>query len=202
MATTHALAGLAVAAGAAAVTGDATPLLLWAGLAGGAFPDFDLYWGHRKTLHFPVYYPLTAVAAAGVAALTGSALALAATVFLAAAGLHSAMDAFGGGLELRPWEGTSDRAVYDHLRGRWLPPRRWVRYDGAPEDLGLAAAAAVPGVLATTGTVHTAALAALGVSAAYVLVRKPMVAATEWLVAKTPDRVLGYVPDRFIADLR
>ncbi|WP_326838270.1 metal-dependent hydrolase [Halocalculus aciditolerans] len=211
MATTHGLVGLAFAAGVAATTRDPAPVVLWTGLLGGVLPDLDLYWGHRKTLHFPVYYTATAAlagglwtatAATGIETLSASTALLALAVLLGAAAVHSVMDAFGGGLELRPWEGTSDRAVYSHFHGRWLPPKRWIRYDGAPEDLGLAAVAAAPALLATTGVVRHAALLALCVSAGYVLVRKPMVRVTEWVVARTPDRVLGYVPERFVADLR
>lgn len=202
MATTHALVGLVFAAGVAAATHDPAPLVLWAGLLGGVLPDLDLYWGHRKTLHFPVYYTGAAAVAGGVAVATTDTAVLALAVLLGAAAVHSVMDAFGGGLELRPWEGTSDRAVYSHYHRRWIPPRRWIRYDGAPEDLGLAAVAGIPAFFFTTGLVQQLALAALCVSAGYVLVRKPMVAITEWLVARTPERVLGYVPERFVADLR
>src|SRR6056297_545185 len=74
-------------------------------------------------------------------ALFGVALAAAALVVAPEFGtvaLHAASDALGGGLELKPWRATSERAVYDHFRGRWIRPRRWVRYDGAPEDLAFA----------------------------------------------------------------
>ncbi|WP_227261561.1 metal-dependent hydrolase [Salarchaeum japonicum] len=198
MATTHALVGFAIAV---LVAPDAAPAVLAAGFAGGAFPDLDLYAGHRKTLHFPVYYALLALPLGLLAAFAPGTWTLAAAVFVVAAAVHSAMDAFGGGLELRPWEGTSDRAVYDHFNGRWLPPKRWVRYDGAPEDLGLAAVAAVPPILAVSGGLELLAFGALAVSAVYVLVRKPMVAVAEWLVARTPPTVLDYVPERFVQDL-
>lgn len=198
MATTHALVGLAIAV---LVAPDAAPAVLAAGFLGGAFPDFDLYAGHRKTLHFPVYYALLALPFGLLAAVAPGTWTLAAALFVVAAAVHSAMDAFGGGLELRPWEGTSDRAVYDHFNGRWLPPKRWVRYDGAPEDLGLAAVAAVPPILVLSGGLELVAVGALAVSAVYVLVRKPMVAVAEWLVARTPPTVLDYVPERFVQDL-
>lgn len=202
MATTHALAGLVLAAAVAATTGDLGLLPVAAAGLGGLFPDFDLYAGHRKTLHYPVYFSLLAVPVAGVAALTPTPATLAVALFLAAAALHSASDVIGGGLELKPWLGTSERAVYDHFRGRWLAPKRWIRYDGAPEDLAVAMALAVPSVVVFDGTVELAVLAAVAVSGVYVLLRKPMVAVAERLVETLPADVLGYVPERFVEDFQ
>ncbi|MFC7201376.1 metal-dependent hydrolase [Halospeciosus flavus] len=204
MATTHALVGLALAA-VSVVSGDVSPLALWGGFLGGAFPDLDLYAGHRKTLHFPVYYGVAAVAAfvalaLPLAAVPGPWLA-ALAFFLLAAAVHSAMDALGGGLELRPWEGTSERAVYSHFHRRWIRPRRWIRYDGAPEDLALALVAAGPAWYFAEGLLQQAVVAVVVVSAGYVLVRKRMVHLAEALVARLPDPVLQWVPERFVADL-
>jgi len=212
MATTHALVGVALAvlvgtlfpesaAGTSVVPVAAAAL-------GGLFPDFDLYAGHRRTLHFPVYFNVAAgVAAVGAvvaaAAVPGVAVAAAsAALFLAAAGVHSAMDAAGGGLELRPWRGESERAVYSHHHGRWLRPRRWVRYDGAPEDLLVAVAFAAPVVYAVDGVIETGVVVAVGVSAVYVVVRKPMVVVTQAVVDALPDRVVDRLPARFVEDFR
>ncbi|GGL27754.1 hypothetical protein GCM10009037_09160 [Halarchaeum grantii] len=202
MATTHALVGLLLAAVASAITGEGSLLVAAAGILGGVFPDLDLYAGHRKTLHFPVYGSLLAALAVGGYVAVGGPVALAVALFVLAAAVHAASDALGGGLELRPWEGTSDRAVYDHFRGVWWRPRRLVRYDGAPEDVLLGVAVAIPGYLAYSGVVRTAVLAAIGVSVAYALVRKPMVALAEHLVHATPAPVLAYVPERFVRDMR
>src|SRR6056297_1290775 len=104
MATTHALAGLALAALVAPIAPEHAPTAAAAGLAGGVFPDLDLYAGHRRTLHFPVYYAVAAAPAVAFAALAPSALTVGVAVFLAAAALHAASDALGGGLELEPWK--------------------------------------------------------------------------------------------------
>jgi len=202
MATTHALAGLLVGATASALTGDAAPLVLAAGAFGGLFPDFDLYAGHRKTLHFPVYGSFAAVLGVGVYALLGTTLALAAVVFLLAAALHAASDALGGGLELRPWEGTSERAVYDHYRGRWWRPRRLIRYDGAPEDALTGLVLAVPGYLVADEPLRSLVVAGVIVSVGYAAARKPMVALAERLVAATPDAIIEHLPERFVGDIR
>lgn len=201
MATTHVLVGVAMGATLSLV---APELSLWAvvaAAAGGAFPDLDLYAGHRKTLHFPVYYPVLAAGAALGLFVAPNPWLWAVTLFLAAAAAHSLMDAFGGGLELRPWEGTSCRAVYSHYHGRWIPPRRWIRYDGAPEDLGLALFVALPSLTAFDGSLELAVVSLLGVSAVYVVLRKPMVAVAEWAIERIPDPLRGRLPHRFVEDL-
>jgi hypothetical protein len=212
MATTHALVGVGLAVLAGVVFPESaagTSLLPVAAAAvGGLFPDFDLYSGHRRTLHFPVYFNAAAVATVAVAAATplfapGAAVATAsAALFFIAAGVHSAMDAVGGGLELKPWRGESERAVYSHYHARWIRPRRWVRYDGAPEDLLVAVAVAAPVVYAVDGAVETGVLVAVGVSAVYVVVRKPMVIVTQAIVDALPERVVERLPARFVDDFR
>ena len=198
MATTHVFAGLALAAAVAVAAPQFAVVVAAAAILGGLFPDLDLYAGHRKTLHFPVYYGLLAVPASLAAALVPTDATVGLAVFLLAAALHSASDLFGGGLELKPWEGTSDRAVYSHYHGRWFAPRRWIRYDGAPEDLLLAGALAVPALLVFEGTVRTVVLTLLAVSAGYALVRKPLVRVGQWLLERAPDAVVSIAPERLL----
>lgn len=201
MATTHVLVGLAVGAVSLLVAPEAAPVALIAGALGGAAPDLDLYAGHRKTLHFPTYGPLTALAAAGLAMAVPETAVVAAATFLTAAALHAAMDEYAGGLELRPWLGTSNRAVFDHRQGDWRPPRRWVRYDGAPEDLALAGVVGFPLVAVLDGIWLTVILGLLALSGAYVVLRKPLVGIAELLVKALPGGALRYVPHRFLADI-
>ncbi|AGB37760.1 hypothetical protein [Natronococcus occultus] len=198
MAPTHAFAGLALAAALTLVAPQFAGVLAVAAIAGGVFPDLDLYAGHRRTLHFPVYYWLLAVPASVVAVLVPTDATVTVAVFLLAAALHSFMDVFGGGLELKPWRESSDRAVYSHYHGRWLAPRRWVRYDGSPTDLVLAAVLAVPGLVVFDGIVRTVTIALLAVGVGYVLVRKPLVVVAEWLLERLPEPVLEYLPEQFL----
>lgn len=201
MATTHVLAGLAIAALASIVAPEAALHAAIAGALGGFVPDLDLYAGHRRTLHFPVYGPIVAILGVVLALLVPSTLTIAVAVFLLAFAVHSLSDLFGGGLELRPWEGTSNRAVYSHYHRAWWAPRRFVRYDGAPEDLLVAGALAVPGLLVFDGQIDLVILGILAISAGYVLVRKPMVWIAEWFVGRIPAPVLAHVPERFVDDL-
>ncbi|SEL16537.1 metal-dependent hydrolase [Haloferax larsenii] len=202
MATTHALAGVALGTAVWALVPEAGIIPVLAAALGGLFPDFDLYAGHRKTLHFPVYFSALAVPALAVAAVNPTTTSLAVALFLAAAAVHSASDVLGGGLELKPWLGTSDRAVYDHWNGRWLKPKRLIRYDGSPEDLALTLVLAIPPVVVFDGIVELLVIAAVAISGVYVLLRKPMVVAAERLVAAMPDHLLDHVPERFVRDLR
>ena len=198
MATTHVFGALALAALVAVLVPEFALVVAVAAIVGGFFPDLDLYAGHRKTLHFPVYYSIAAVPAAVVAVLVPTPGTVALAIFLLAAALHSVSDAVGGGLELKPWYGTSRRAVYSHYHGRWIEPRRWVRYDGAPEDLALASVLAVPALVVFDGVVTDVVVALLLVSIGYTLARKRMVQVTERLIAWAPATVVERVPERFL----
>ena len=170
MLPTHVLVGLAVAAPVAvAVPELATPLLAGA-VVGSALPDLDVVAIHRRTLHYPTGYVLAAVPAASLAIVVPTAEAVVLASTLVAAALHCRMDRYGGSHELRPWERKSDRAVYDHVEGRWLDAKRWTRYDGAPEDLlvaGVAGLVALVGLVDPFRTVAALALAAAVVYAAF-----------------------------------
>ncbi|SDK01192.1 hypothetical protein [Natronorubrum texcoconense] len=199
MATTHAFAGLVLAAIVALVAPQFAVVVALAAILGGIFPDLDLVGAHRRTLHFPVYYWLVAAPVSVIALAVPTAATVGLAVFLLAAALHSLSDHVGGGLEPKPWLATSERAVYSHYHDRWLEPRRWIRYDGAPEDLALAAALALPALVVFDGTIRTVAAALLVVSVGYTLIRKPLASAGEWLLDRAPEPVLSAVPDRFLA---
>lgn len=144
-----------------------------AAVAGGIFPDFDLFFGHhRRTLHFPGGYWALAIPTLGWAVLDPGAASIALALFLTAAGVHSLQDWFGAAPEVRPWESTSDKAVYCHLTGQWLPPKRWVRYDGAPEDLALTVGLGVPGIVLFSSPVPIVLGISVAVGIVYASVRK------------------------------
>lgn len=173
MGTTHAAMGVALAAPLTVVAPELAPVAALAGLLGGVFPDLDLLSGqHRRTLHFPVYYTATALVASAVAVVFPTTATVVAAFFLLSAAVHCVTDAVGGGLELRPWEATDDRGVYVHPADRWVRARRWIRYDGAPEDLLAVAVFSVPGLLLFPGVVRTLSVGALALSVVYVAVRK------------------------------
>ncbi|WP_226023799.1 metal-dependent hydrolase [Halomicrobium salinisoli] len=205
MLPTHALVGLALAIPYALTVPELGAVALAAGFLGGVLPDVDLYADHRKALHYPVYHSAIAVALVPLAVAVPSP-AVAAAAFLAlGAAAHSVTDVVGGGLELRPWEGTSDRAVYDHYRDRWIAPRRWVRYDGAPEDLLFAVGAAAPSLVVLDGGYDLLVFAALFVAGAYAAVRRILPAVATFAVERVllpyfPSVVVASVPDRYFEE--
>jgi len=202
MLPTHAITGMLLALPVAYVRPEFAGVALVAGFVGGVLPDLDLYAGHRKTLHYPVYYAALAAVAGGLAVSIPTVPTVAATFVLAGAAAHCVTDVFGGGLELRPWEATSERAVYDHHNRRWIAPRRWVRYDGSPGDLFLSVALAAPLLVALGGTLRRVVLAMLAVAVGYTAVRRVLPRLAVLLVdrvlaPRAPERVLSYVPARY-----
>ena len=201
MLPTHALAGMVLALPVAVAAPEFAPVALAAGLAGGVLPDLDMYVGHRKTLHYPVYFSALAAGALVVALVVPTALTVGLAVFLLGAALHSVTDVFGGGLELRPWEGTSDRAVYSHYHGEWIAPRRYVGYDGSPADFLLSGVLAVPLLVTVDGPFRLAVLAGLAVAVVYTAVRRVLPTLAERLVEAygpvLPGVVLSNLPARY-----
>jgi hypothetical protein len=173
MAPTHVAVGVALAAPLAVLAPELASTGAVAAIAGSLFPDLDLLVGeHRRSLHAPVYGWLLALPAVAVAVTVPGPTTLAAALFLVAAALHPLVDLLGGTSEPAPWEFATDRGVYLHVTGRWLAPTRWVRYDGAPEDLLVAGVLSVPGLLLFDGTVRAVTVASLGVAVVYTAVRK------------------------------
>jgi len=197
MLPTHALAGTLLALPLALAVPDAASAVLGAGFLGGVVPDLDMYVGHRRTLHYPIYYSAIAlpVGTATVLAPVGPTAAL--TALLLAAAAHSVADVFGGGLELRPWEATSTRAVYDHYHGRWIAPRRWIGYDGSPADLALATVLALPLLLVVDTPFRWLVAGTLVVAVTYVAVRRTLPVVAERLVVVLPAWATTRLPARY-----
>jgi hypothetical protein len=207
MLPTHALGGMAIGLAVGAVAPEFVGVAVVAGFLGGIVPDLDLYAGHRKTLHYPVYYAVLAAPAAGLVFLFPAATTVGAAVFLLGAAVHSAGDVLGGGLELRPWEATSEHAVYDHHRERWIAPRRWIPYDGSPADLLLSVVLAVPLGTALDGGLRALVVVSLAVAVAYAAVRRLLPAVADLLVGEVlgprlPEWAVARVPARYRRESR
>lgn len=201
MLPTHGLAGMVAALPFALAVPELGGVALLAGFVGGSVPDLDLYAGHRKSLHFPVYYTVLAAPAVVLAVLIPTPAVVGVAFVLSGAAIHSVMDVLGGGLELYPWAATSDRAVYDHFHGRWLRPHRLVPYDGSPADLALAALLALPLLFVTAAALRSLVVAALLVAIGYTAVRRYLPDVVVWLLDRggdrLPDGALSFVPDRY-----
>jgi hypothetical protein len=198
MATTHALAGVAVATLFTLIHPEYGSVAMVLAFVGGIFPDLDLYVDHRKTLHFPVYYWLFATGAGALLLVAAGPVTVGIAFFFLGAALHSTMDILGSGLELRPWQGRSERAVYNHFKRRWHRPRRWIRYDGAPEDALCGMILAIPTLLVAGASIQWLIGGTLVASVGYALVRRKVPAITERMVQSVPSSLFGYVPDRFV----
>ncbi|QZP36498.1 metal-dependent hydrolase [Halobaculum magnesiiphilum] len=183
MAFTHALAGAVLAAPVVAFAPELAVPAALAGIVGGLVPDVDLFVGrHRRTLHFPVLGWALALPATALATLAPTAATVAAAVGCVSFAVHAGTDALGAGDEIRPWERTSPEAVYDHLHGRWIRPRYWIRYDGAPEDAVATAALAIPVVAFYPAPLPAVAAACVGLGVAYAAVRRRLPPVVEELV--------------------
>jgi hypothetical protein len=174
MATTHAALGALLALPVAAAGPEVAAPAALGGFVGGLFPDLDVVWplDHRKSLHFPEYAWLVALPAAGYALLRPGPLSVGVALFALAAAVHAVSDVLGGGLGMRPWLADDDRGVYSQFRGRWYAPRRYVRYDGAPEDLLAVCLLSLPGLLVFGPPVRHLLIAGLVVSVAYATIRR------------------------------
>ena len=199
MVTTHALVGLLVALPVVFLAPDSAPAALAAGVVGGVLPDLDVLATHRKTLHAPIFAAVGAVCALPLAVLAPGPETYALVVFLTAAALHCYGDVISCGIGARPWNNPpSDRAVYDHVRRRWIPPRRWIPYDGAPADLALAGLLAIPLLTVLEGGWDLLVAGLLAVSIGYTVTRKRLEDVARWVARYLPATVRRYVPDRYL----
>lgn len=197
MLPTHALIGMVLSLPVALLAPELAPAALLGGLLGGVFPDLDLYAGHRRTLHYPTLYPIAVVPAALLAIAVPTPATVALAVGLVGAAAHCRMDVYGSGLELRPWEGNSDRAVYDHVGGEWIRPRRLVTYDGSPGDLAIATGVSIPLFVVVEGAFAAVVAAAVVVGATYTLLRRHLAELAPIVFGRVPGSLAQYVPERY-----
>lgn len=198
MLPTHVLMGMVLALPVAVLAPETAGWALLAGAVGGLVPDLDMYVGHRKTLHYPVIYPVLAGVFTVLAVVVPSVPTVALAIAAVAAAVHCVADVFGGGLELRPWEATADRAVYDHVRGTWIAPRRWISYDGAPADLVLSVVIAAPLLLTLDGLATVGIGAVLAVATVYAALRRVLPVLAVRLVGHLPAPLRMRLPARYL----
>lgn len=110
--------------------------VLYGTVIGSILPDLDLLVGvHRRTLHFPIYSLGIAVVAVILTILYPITELFVLCGVILGFTFHSGSDVFGSGLEVHPWERTSDKAVYNHYTSSWEKPLHYLSYDGSPTDL-------------------------------------------------------------------
>ncbi|QSX00186.1 metal-dependent hydrolase [Haloterrigena alkaliphila] len=197
MALTHGFMALAAAVLLLPALGEsAGPVLLAAAFLGGLAPDADLVASHRKTLHFPVWLSVAALALSSLVVVTGSPAVFVLTVAVGAAALHSVSDVLGGSAEREPWNPVTENGVYNHVLGRWHRPRRYVRYSGAPEDFLVCLAFAVVAIDSglTAPAADRALLALVAFAGVYALCRKRLAAIGSAVSSLVPTRLRAVLP--------
>lgn len=197
MLPTHALVGLAIATPMLSLAPEHAIWALAGALVGSIFPDLDMYAGHRRTLHYPTGYAVGSIPVIVAAGFFRTPLLVGLAFVLVGAVLHCRMDRYGGGLELRPWEATSDRAVYDHVYDRWRRPKRWIRYDGAPEDVLFAALVGIPLVIVLEGPFQWIVIGSLLIGGTYGLLRRRLAALAPVVFGHAPEVLETHVPERY-----
>lgn len=164
---THILVGGALGSAASHLSGIDPLLMIAAGMIGGLFPELDFLYGeHRRTLHLPFLYLLASVPVLIVATFYPVAGLMA--LMLVSAGAHSFMDIFAGA-ELRSWDRSEwqEGAVYDHIRKKWISPRR-IAYGGSINDNIIAFGSALYLFFSSWQlSVKAAAVALMGLSVLY-----------------------------------
>lgn len=200
MLPTHVLLGVVLALPWVLVVPELLTVAAIAGAIGGLIPDLDLYAGHRKTLHFPVGYTVGAAIVVPIAALAPSTVTLAIAAMSVGAASHCLGDILAGGLELRPWEARDERAVYDHFHGRWIRPRRVIRYDGSPEDVILSIGLAIPLLAVLDPPLVYLVVLLLGVGLVYGVLRRRLASIAPRIADSLPGQFHAHVPDRYLED--
>lgn len=192
MVFTHVLVGVMLG-GVLSVLTPADPFgLVVAGGVGGFFPDIDMLLVHRKTTHFPIIYTGIAILIGSVYLLLGDPAVLVAAVGVSAAALHSLGDTLGGGKEMRPWRETDDRAVFNHVTGRWITPRR-LFYDGSAPDLLVAISSGIVALLALPSNFGSFVAIVVALSVVYTAIRRTI---TRWIPEQYPT-FSGYIQATF-----
>jgi len=73
------------------------------GFIGGIFPDLDLAFNHRRTLHYPIIFSISSLISGAVVILAPSLVSVAVFYFFLSAAVHSLIDVF--------WRRTRDTSM-------------------------------------------------------------------------------------------
>lgn len=197
MLPTHVLVGLLIASPLFFLAPESATIAIIGALVGSVLPDLDMYRNHRRTLHYPTGYTIAAILSILVVSLNPQPLLVGVLFVFIGAAIHCRMDRYGGGLELRPWEATSDRAVFDHVSGRWHSPKRWIRYDGAPEDVILTVLLGIPLFILIQHPIRWLAAGMILLGLIYGLLRRRLANMAPNVAETMPDSLEAHIPERY-----
>lgn len=198
MAFTHLFMSLAVAVLAIPVVSEfvAPPVVVVTAVVGGFSSDLDLIARHRRTLHYPVVFPLLTLASFALFLVSGFVAGLLGGLLFGAATLHVLADLLGGSAERAPWNPVTEFGVYNHVLGRWHRPRRIVQYSGSPGDFLLGAGFGTIAYLSpeTTAAMDGAIVFLVVVAGGYSLGRKRLSNLASYLERCLPPRARRLIP--------
>jgi len=143
MLPTHILAGGTIGLVLSVLAPEMQSSMIITGMLAGILPDLDMFFEHRKTLHRPLQFSLTAITLFGVYLALNNALLLALSAVFASAGLHTVSEILGQGKTMNPDLKKDDRCVYNHINGSWINPVRLIKV-GSFRDLTLSAIFSAP----------------------------------------------------------
>jgi len=133
MITTHILLGLLLGSFVSSIL-PLQGLVLFSAF-GAFFPDLDMFAEHRKTFHRPFQYLGLSIFLAFGGYFSSHLLLL--SLFFLSASVHCFTDILCNGKTMRPWSSKDDRAAFNHLKQKWISPKR-LFYDGSLRDLFIA----------------------------------------------------------------
>ena len=198
MLPTHALSGMIISLPLFYFKPELAYIGLISGLIGSVFPDSDMYWGHRKTLHYPVYYSVLAFLSLTAFLIYTTPATLAISFFLIGCTIHTLSDILTAGLELKPWKQQSKKAVYNHYSQEWIEPKHIIAYDGSKGDLAILLSLSIPllFILGPKSKLFVFTMVIIGII--YSLLRKKLPNIGVQLIEYIPSRYMKYVPNRYI----
>lgn len=114
-----------------------------AGILGSILPDLDMMAEHHRTLHRPFQFLVITAAFYTIFWFTNSTFSAFLFFGVGAATVHSFSDILSQGKTKHPEVSKDDRAVFNHLAGEWMEPKRLVN-EGSRRDLFMTFVLAVP----------------------------------------------------------
>lgn len=197
MLPTHIVMGLGIATTILLIDPTLLNISLFSSFIGSILPDLDIYKGHRKALHYPKIYTVISVFSGIIAFFILTNVTVGITFLFIGAAIHCQMDKYSSSFEVRPWEKKSDRAVYDHINGEWKKAKRWIRYDGSPEDFLLMITIAIPLILILNNIFRYILVITIIIGTIYTVFRRWLPTIAPVFLSYIPKSLKRYIPEQF-----
>mgnify|MGYP006265906321 CR=1 FL=1 len=164
---------------------------------GSLIPDLDMYYGHRKTLHYPVFCSIATLLSFCILIFITNIYSISLFFFFMTLSIHPLLDILSSGLEIRPWENTSKKAVYNHYSKQWIAPLHIIPYDGSKEDLSVLLILSIPLMVYLGQPFYSLIIVLNIIGILYTLSRKILPEFIKPVIKIVPDNYRKYIPDRY-----